>query len=109
MRFSFGIAQAELYKAGQLFIGINMKDLLKEIFECRSLLCIEMLIENALPSAAGANKVLLESMANARRLDDIRVLAADALGMEKEAADIRAFLAKKAAQPEAKPKLLLCD
>ena len=86
-----------------------MNDLLKKIFESGSGLYIELLIEEALPNATGADKELLETMANTRGLDNIHLLAADALGLHKEAAEIRAFLAKKASRPKAEPELLLCD
>lgn len=86
-----------------------MNDLLKKIFESQSRLYIEMLIEDALPAATGSDKALLEGIAQAGGLDNMHLLAADALGLEKEASEIRAFLAKKASRPKAEPEFFLCD
>lgn len=84
-----------------------MLELFKEIFESRSFLYIEMLLEREIPKASGKDLETLQAMSRATCLDDIHALAADALGLTQQAADIRAFRARKLTQPRVLPDYLL--
>ena len=85
-----------------------MNELFQELYECRSFHYIEILLERALPTATGSDKETLETMVQAKYLDDVHALAADKLGLHEKAAEIRAFRAKKAGASKVIPDYLLC-
>lgn len=70
--------------------------LIEEIYNCRSFYYIDMIIEKMIDDSDMANIApLLTEMQQLKTLDEIHLLAAEALGMDEKAAEIRAFIASK--------------